>query len=268
MRDDPTRFLGSIPEHYDTGLGPVIFAGPAEVAARLAASHRPSRVLETAAGTGIVTRRVRDMLPAESSVVATDLNAAMLEISRGKFRAGENVTFHAADATDLPFVDGEFDVVLCQFGVMFFPDKDKAYREARRVLAPGGHYIFSVWDTVDHNRFGRVVVDVMRSASDVDPPPFMTVPFGYAAIDPIKASLLAAGFDGLRVELVRMQGAIDDFDRFASGLVFGSPLVDQIRARGFEPDDLRRAVEQSLRHEFGEAESAPLQFMVFDAWRA
>lgn len=268
MRDDPTRFLGSIPEHYDTGLGPVIFAGPADVAARLAASHRPSRVLETAAGTGIVTRRVRDMLPAESVVVATDLNAAMLEISRGKFRAGENVTFHAVDATDLPFADGEFDVVLCQFGVMFFPDKDKAYREARRVLAPGGHYIFSVWDTVDHNRFGRVVADVMRSVSDVDPPPFMNVPFGYAAIDPIKASLLASGFDGLRVELVRMQGAIDDFDRFASGLVFGSPLVDQIRARGFEPDDLRRAVAQSLRHEFGEAESAPLQFMVFDAWRA
>jgi hypothetical protein len=125
-----------------------------------------------------------------------------------------------------------------------------------------------VWDTVDHNRFGRVVVDVLRSVSDVDPPPFMTVPFGYAAIDPIKASLLAAGFDGLRVELVRMQGVIDDFDRFASGLVFGSPLVDQIRARGFEPDDLRRAVAQSLRDEFGEAESAPLQFMVFDAWRA
>ena len=166
------------------------------------------------------------MLPAESVVVATDLNAAMLEISRGKFRAGENVTFHAVDATDLPFADGEFDVVLCQFGVMFFPDKDKAYREARRVLARGGHYIFSVWDTVDHNRFGR------------------------------------------GVELVRMQGVIDDFDRFASGLVFGSPLVDQIRARGFEPDDLRRAVAQSLRDEFGEAESAPLQFMVFDAWRA
>ncbi len=268
MRDDPTRFVGSIPEHYDQGMGPVIFAGPAEVAARLAASHRPSRVLETAAGTGIVTRRVRDMLPAEAAIVATDLNAAMLEISRGKFRAGENVTFHAADATALPFADGEFDVVLCQFGVMFFPDKDKAYREARRVLAPGGHYVFSVWDTLDHNLFGRVVVDVLRSASDIDPPPFMSVPFGYAAIDPIKASLLAAGFDGLRVELVRMRGAIDDFDRFASGLVFGSPIVDQIRSRGFEPDDLRRAVARSLRDEFGESRSAPLQFMLFDAWRA
>jgi len=267
MHDDPTRFVGSIPDYYDKGMGPVIFAEPADVAARRVASLEPSRILETAAGTGIVTRRMRDILPVAANIVATDLNAEMLEVSRNKFRPDENVTLQAADATALPFADGEFDAVLCQFGVMFFPDKDKAYREARRVLMAGGHYIFSVWDTLDHNPFGRIVSDALRNAFDADPPPFMGVPFGYAAIDPIKASLLANGFHGLRVDLVRMQGAIADFDAFAAGLVRGSPIVDQIRSRGVEPEKLERRVAQSLRNEFGEAKSTQLQFILFDAWR-
>jgi SAM-dependent methyltransferase len=265
LRDDPTRFVGSIPDYYDRGLGPVIFAEPADVAARRVASLEPRRVLETAAGTGIVTRRMRDVLPAAADIVATDLNADMLEVSRTKFRSDENVTLRTADATALPFADGEFDAVLCQFGVMFFPDKDKAYREVRRVLATGGRYVFSVWDTLEHNPFGRVAADAMRKAFNADPPPFMNVPFGYAAIDPIKASLLANGFHDLRIDLVRTQGAIADIDRFADGLVHGSPLADQIRSRGGEPEKLQRAVAQLLRAEFGETKSAPLQFILFDA---
>jgi SAM-dependent methyltransferase len=268
LRDDPTRFRGSIPDYYDKGLGPVIFAEPADVAARRVASKAPARVLETAAGTGIVTRRMRDALPATADIVATDLNADMLEISRTKFRPDENVTLQVADATALPFADGEFDAVLCQFGVMFFPDKDKAYREVHRVLAAGGHYVFTVWDTLEHNAFGRIAAHAMRNAFNADPPPFMSVPFGYAAIDPIKTSLLANGFHSLRIDLVQTQGAIADFDRFADGLVHGSPLADQIRSRGGEPEKLQRAMAQSLRDEFGETKSAPLQFILFDARRA
>jgi ubiquinone/menaquinone biosynthesis C-methylase UbiE len=169
VSDDPTRFVGSIPDHYDKGMGPVMFAGPADVIAQRVASFEPSRVLETAAGTGIVTRRMRDLLASAAVVVATDLNPAMLEVSRQKFRPDETVTFQAADATALPFADGDFDAVVCQFGVMFFPDKDKSYREARRVLAPGGRYLFSVFDTIDHNPFARILADAVRSAFDVDP---------------------------------------------------------------------------------------------------
>jgi SAM-dependent methyltransferase len=268
LRDDPTKFAGSIPDYYDKGLGPVIFAEPAEIAARRVASKEPSRVLETAAGTGVVTRRMRDALPAAAEIVATDLNTGMVEVARAKFRPDENVTLQVADAMALPFADGEFDAVLCQFGVMFFPDKDKAYREVRRVLAPGAHYVFTVWDSLEHNAFARINADAMRSAFNVDPPPFMAVPFGYAAIDPIKASLLANGFDDLRVDLVRRQGPIADFDRFADGLVHGSPLADQIRSRGGEPEKLQRTVAQMLRAEFGETKSARLQFIRFDARRA
>jgi SAM-dependent methyltransferase len=261
MRDDPTRFVGSIPEHYDRGMGPVIFARPTDIVATRVASFEPSRVLETAAGTGIVTRRLRDLLPAAAEIVATDLNPAMLDAASRKFRPGEAVTFEPADATALPFADGEFDAMVCQFGVMFFPDKEKAYREARRVLKAGGSYVFSVWDAVDHNPFARMVGDALRSAFAADPPPFLNVPFGYAALDPIKASLLANGFAGLRT-----QGAIADFDAFANGLVRGSPLVDQIQSRGVEPEKLAATVAQVLRDEFP-AGVTPLQFMVFEAWR-
>ena len=267
-RDDPSRFVGSIPDYYDKGLGPVIFAEPAEVAARRVASLEPRRVLETAAGTGIVTRRLRDALPARAEIVATDLNAGMIEVARAKFRPDENVTLQTADAIALPFADGEFDAVLCQFGVMFFPDKDKAYREVCRVLAAGGRYVFTVWDSLEHNAFARINADAMRSAFNVDPPPFMAAPFGYAAIDPIKASLLANGFHDLRIDLVLRRGPIADFDRFADGLVHGSPLAEQIRSRGGEPKTLQRAVAQLLRAEFGESKSAALQFILFDARRA
>lgn len=265
MQDDPTRFVGSIPDHYDRGMGPVIFAEPADFAARRVASLAPLRVLETAAGTGIVTRRLRDALPATAGIVATDLNEAMLGVSREKFRPDENVILQAADATALPFANGEFDAVLCQFGVMFFPDKERGYREARRVLSADGHYVFSVWDTVEHNPFGRIASDALRKAFHVDPPPFMSVPFGYAAIDPIKASLLAIGFHELRVDVVRTQGQIADLDAFANGLVRGSPVVDQILSRGVDPETLTRTVAQALRDEFGETRTMPLQFIVFDA---
>ena len=133
MKDDAAGFVGDIPHHYDQGMGPMIFVDyAADVAQRVAACN-PIRVLETAAGTGIVTRRLRDRLPAGVGLTATDLNPPMLEIARAKFRPGEDVEFKAADAMELPFADGSFDAVVCQFGVMFYPDKDKSYREVYRV---------------------------------------------------------------------------------------------------------------------------------------
>ncbi len=136
MSSDAASFVGSIPEHYDCGLGPVIFADYAADIARRAAAYSPARVLETAAGTGIVTRNLRNLLPASAHLVATDLNPPMLEAARLKFGPAEQVEFRPADATALPFPDGSFDAALCQFGVMFFPEKDKSYREIRRVLSP------------------------------------------------------------------------------------------------------------------------------------
>jgi ubiquinone/menaquinone biosynthesis C-methylase UbiE len=170
MNGDAAGYIGSIPQHYDRSLEPLIFADyAADISHRVAACN-PARVLETAAGTGIVTRRLRDVLPVSVRLTATDLNPPMLEIARTKFRAGEQVDFQPADATELPFADGSFDAVVCQFGVMFFPDKDKSYREVYRVLTHGGHYMFNIWDSHRHNPFGRIAHEVTGSFFPADPP--------------------------------------------------------------------------------------------------
>ena len=163
-------FVGNIPEYYDRGLGPLIFIDYAADIARRVAACSPARILETAAGIGIVTRQLQDLVPAGMRLTATDLNPPMLEVARAKFRLGEQVDFRPADATALPFPDGSFDAVVCQFGVMFFPEKDKSYREIYRVLAPGGHYLFNVWDAHRYNPFGRLAYEIPGTFFPVDPP--------------------------------------------------------------------------------------------------
>jgi ubiquinone/menaquinone biosynthesis C-methylase UbiE len=252
MKDDAAGFTGSIPEHYDQGLGPMIFVDYADEMAQRVAACNPARVLETAAGTGIVTRRLRDVLPACVRLTATDLNAPMLDIARTKFRPGEDVEFQPADAMALPFADGSFDAVVCQFGVMFFPDKESSYREVHRVLAPGGRYFFSVWDSHRYNPFGRIVHQVAGSFFPADPPQFYSVPFSCHQIDPIKESIIAAGFTDFSAAVVTLEKEIPDAAAFARGLVYGNPLIDQIRARGgVEPERVAEAVLHELRREFG-----------------
>lgn len=266
MTGTATGFTGSVPEEYDRGLGPLLFAEYAEDLARRVAALRPLRVLETAAGTGIVTRRLRDLLPAEAHVTATDLNPPMLEVARGKVRAGEQVEFQPADAAALPFPDGSFDVLACQFGVMFFPDKAQSFREARRVLAPGGRYLFSVWDALPRNPYGRIANEVAAMLFPADPPAFFTVPHGTHRIDPLREALQAAGFGRLRVDVIPQEKAIPDLAAFARAVVFGSPFLGLIRERGGDPDRVREAVLQGFRREFGsEPGRMTLQAILFEA---
>src|SRR5271163_1306239 len=209
MTNDAAGFVGNIPQHYDQGLGPIIFVDYAADMARRVAACNPVRVLETAAGTGIVTRQLRTLLPAGAHLTATDLNPPMLDVARAKFRAGEQVAFQPADAMALPFANGGFDMVVCQFGVMFYPDKDKAYREVLRVLGSGGHYLFSIWDAHRYNPFGRITHDIVTRFFPVDPPQFMNVPFSYA-FEPIKQSLIEAGFADINAAVVRLQKQMPD----------------------------------------------------------
>jgi ubiquinone/menaquinone biosynthesis C-methylase UbiE len=269
MRGDAASFVGNIPEHYDSGLGPMIFVDYAADIARRAAACSPARVLETAAGTGIVTRQLRDVLPPSAHVTATDLNAPMLEVARMKFKSGEAVDFQPADATALPFPNCAFDTVVCQFGVMFFPQKETSYREVHRVLAPGGRYLFSVWDSHRHNPFGRITHETAASFFSTDPPQFYMVPFSYYQIDPIKESLIAAEFTDINVAVVRLEKKIPDATRFARGLVHGNPLIDQIKARGgVDPDRIVDALAHALRQEFGaDPGRMPLQAILFSASR-
>jgi ubiquinone/menaquinone biosynthesis C-methylase UbiE len=259
-------FVGSIPEFYDKGLGPIIFADQAVEMAKRVEAHDPKRVLETAAGTGIVTRELRNRLSSDALLTATDLNAPMLDVARVKFRPGEKVEFQPADALALPFPDAKFDAVVCQFGAMFYPDKDKSFREVHRVLVPGGRYFFSVWDSHKHNPFGRITHKVMEDFFPADPPQFMKVPFSYP-FDPIKDSLTAAGFGEIHASVVKIIKEIPDPENFARGAVYGNPLIDQIKAKGeVDPEKILEALLKEFRREFGsDPARMPQQSIMFSA---
>jgi len=267
MMDHASRFTGNIPAHYDAGLGPHLFVDYAADLTRRATVAEPTRVLEIAAGTGIVTRTLRDALRDTAHLVASDLNPPMLEIARQKFRAGEKVEFEPADAAALPFADGAFDAVVCQFGVMFFPDKDRAYHEAHRVLGPGGRYHFNVWDSFDFNPFASITHDTVCRFFEREPPNFYTVPFGYHRIDEIKASLTRAGFDGISAQVVSIDKTIPEARLFAKGLILGNPIVDEICAHGtVDPDTIVGEVTCALQTAFGhDPGRMPLQAIVFGA---
>ncbi|WEK52388.1 MAG: class I SAM-dependent methyltransferase [Candidatus Kaistia colombiensis] len=267
MGSDIARFVGDIPEHYDAGLGPVIFADYAEDLARRVEAANPALVLEIAAGTGILSRRLRDMLPASVRLTVTDLNAPMLEMAQSKFRPGEQVDFQTADAMVLPFRDHSFDAVACQFGMMFFPDKDRCNREVFRVLEPGGSYLFNTWASHADNPFGRIAHEVVRGFFPDDPPQFYRIPFSCSDPVPIRASLAEAGFVDIGTAFVTRRGVIPDAKAFADGLVYGNPAIAEIRARGgVDPDVLVDAIATALRREFGpDPGRMPLRALVFQA---
>jgi SAM-dependent methyltransferase len=254
-----------MPAAYDELLGPTVFAPFAVELADRATALGPRRVLELAAGTGRVTAELVRRLPG-AEVTATDLNEAMVELGR---HLAPGATWRQADAMALPFDDGEFDLVVCQFGVMFFPDKDKAYREVHRVLAPHGHYAFSVWDSHRRNPFGRLTHEVVSGFFPADPPQFYQVPFGHHQIDPIKDSLSDAGFVDIKVAVLSREKEIPNVGSFARGLIHGNPLIDQIRARGgVDPDRIVDALTQALHREFGTNPARIcLQVIIFEASR-
>ena len=205
MNTDAAGFTGDIPQYYDQGLGPIIFTEYAADIAKRVSNCGPARVLETAAGTGIVTRQLRDVLPRDARLTATDFNPPMLDIARAKFQSGEQVAFQPADAVALPFADASFDAIVCQFGLMFFPDKAQSFSEAHRVLAPGGSYLLSVWDSHRYNSFGRIAHEVAARFFPADPPQFYNVPFSCHQIDPIKEFLIAADFGDVEIAVIRQE---------------------------------------------------------------
>ena len=217
-----------MPEAYDRWLGASVFQPFAADLARRVAAGRHRRVLELAAGTGILTREL--VAAVEGAVVtATDLNRAMVEY--GAARAPE-ATWRQADALALPFVDGEFDAVVCQFGVMFFPDKAAGYAEARRVLEPGGSLFFNTWDAVDTNDFAAALMAGLERAFPDDPPTFLrAVPHGYADVDAVVTDLRSGGLEVRSLETVTLEGRAASAADIATGFCTGTPLRPAIEAR-------------------------------------
>ncbi len=224
-------FAGSIPAIYDEYLVPLLFEPYAEDVARRVADLQEGVVLEIAAGTGCVTRALRKALPPAVQIIATDLNEGMLRL--GEARAGgAAVTWRQADAQKLPFEAGSVDAVVCQFGVMFMPDKLAAYREALRVLRPSGRYVFNVWDSLEHNQVSDVVTRSVAALFPNDPPRFFErTPFGYYDVAAIRSELQSVGFDRIEIETVEKVTRAPSPAHAAFGLCKGTPLRGEIEAR-------------------------------------
>ena len=260
-----TRFSGSVPENYDRGLGPFIFEHYALQMAERCAQLNPRTVLETAAGTGIVSKHLRERLAPDCSLVATDLNQPMLDYAAAKLRADAAIDFVAADACQLPFQDGQFDAVVCQFGVMFYPDRQASCQEAYRVLKAGGSYLFSVWDTWTQNPFAEIVHNVAAELCVDNPPQFYQVPFSYNNVDEITQALELAGFAVCVAERLPHTQALFDVELLAKGVVYGNPLQAELLERGIDPASVCERMSQALQCELGER--MPLQAIIFRACR-
>ena len=260
---DRDVFKHSTPSLYDRYMGPLLFEPYAKYVVERAAVLRPDRILETAAGTGIVTRAVVEALP-QAVIVATDVNPAVVEFARQHVHS-ERVTFQQADAQDLPFDDASFDLVLCLFGVMFFPDKVRANAEARRVLRQGGSYVLVTFNHLDLNPIPQAAGEAVASLFPADPRYMERGPFSYTDAALVEEDLRSAGFESIELETVELSSSVTARDA-AHGIVLGSPFRAEIER--LDPSALERAttaVEEALLAWDGK--SAPMSAHVATATR-
>jgi len=269
MTEQHAAFVGSIPRNYDRYLGPLFFHGYADdLAARVAVSDGV-RVLEVACGTGIVTERLAHRLQGRGSLVATDLNEAMLAHAQRRLGPRPNVEWRQADGTRLPFDAGSFDAVVCQFGLMFFPDKAAGVAEAFRILKSGGRYLFNVWDVIERNPAARITHETAASFFPVDPPGFYRVPFSLHEPGGVTRFLEQAGFADIAWEYVETTGISPSAVEAATGLIEGNPIYDVIMQRRPEAlSEIEAAVAAKVAAELGDHPvRCPMRALVFSARR-
>lgn len=252
MPDNNIAFSGSVPENYERYLGPYFFEPYArEVATRI--HGKPAQVLEIAAGTGRVTAHLRQTIPASARLVATDLNPDMITIAK-RLVPSDQIEWQTANAQELPFGDECFDLVVCQFGLMFVPDKPKALSEAFRVLKPGGQFLLSTWDRQEYNRATYVAEQVVHRHFPSDPPMFFRVPFSLHDPDQLLSLLETAGFNNIQIDNVSLPGVSASAHDAATGMIEGSPMYGAIQQRDAELIPLiKEELVAALSGEFGEA---------------
>jgi ubiquinone/menaquinone biosynthesis C-methylase UbiE len=262
-----TLFAGSIPELYDRLLVPMLFEPYARDLAERVTASKPRHVLETCAGTGALTREIASRLSADARLVATDLNQPMLDKAIARV-SHDRVTSKQADALALPFEDRTFDVVTCQFGVMFFPDKTRGYAEACRVLKPGGALLFNVWDKLSANELSDVVTEAVATMFPQDPPRFMArTPHGYHDIARIRDELASAGLINVGISAVENTSRAASARDAAIAICQGTPLRNEIEARDASRlDEATRCATEALERRFGAGPiEAPMRAFVISA---
>lgn len=261
MEERHRDFVGSIPENYERYFVPLIFAEYAERLADKVEHGEGINILETACGTGVVTRNIAQRLAGGSRTVATDFNEPML-VEAAKALGDSNVVdFQQADAMRLPFADENFDAVVCQFGVMFFPHRVIAYREAARVLRNGGKFHFNVWDSLEHNHFAQTIHKAAQEMYPDNPPDFFKLPYGYYDLRLIVAELQEAGFGDVDITARPLTSSAPSPRDIALAFGAGSPFSNEVAVRGTHTlDEVVDKLEDAIRHRFGDGPcSAPMQ---------
>ena len=268
MADRNAAFVGSIPENYERCLGPLFFHDYAAVMAARLEVVPGMRVLETACGTGIVTERLAARLAGRGTLVATDLNAPMLGYAAAKLSA-RDISWKEADATRLPFEDGAFDAVVCQFGLMFFPDKPAGVREAFRVLRPSGRFAVSVWDRLEDNPVPRITHETVTAFFPADPPQFYRIPFSLHDVALVRGWLESAGFVDLEWARVDGVGESPSAAEAVIGLIEGNPIYQAIMdRRPAALPEVERALAGRLTATFGDGPlRCPLRAIFFTGRR-
>jgi SAM-dependent methyltransferase len=247
-----SKFAGDIPEFYDRKLVPLLFEPYAMDLAKRVARLKPRKVLEVAAGTGVVTRRLLDALPRETQITATDLNEPMLDLARLRVGRDARVSWRQADALNLPFDDAAFDSVVCQFGLMFLPDKPQGMHEFRRVLSKGGHLVLNVWDSREHNAPARIANEVIAEFFPNDPPGFWNIPYGFHDVNELRRITSAAGFTDIEIITVPIEGSSPSAKDAAEGLVRGTPIANTIAERAPKKfDEIVKRTTECLAAEYG-----------------
>jgi ubiquinone/menaquinone biosynthesis C-methylase UbiE len=250
MSEYSSRFVESVPENYDRYMGPMLFEPYAEDLVERLKVRDALRVLEVACGTGIVTRCLRNALPPNAKLVATDLSEPMLDLARRKFDGDRSIEWQTADALALPFADGSFDAVVCQFGLMFVPDKLAALREMHRVLSPGGQLLLNTWHELRHNDVCFVAHTTAATFFEDDPPKFYELPFSLYDRQQLHSWLEEAGFKNVSVRAVDLPSVSPSAADAAKGLVQGTPLAVALKERNADIEAITDAVAQALRVRF------------------
>jgi ubiquinone/menaquinone biosynthesis C-methylase UbiE len=269
MTASDAAFTGLIPEYYDQYLGPLIFESYSTELARRVQVPSHATVLEIAAGTGIATRQLRNALTKDVRIFVTDLNPDMLELAKRKFDTQANLVFQSADATKLAYADASFDAVVCQFSLMFFPDKPAALQEVARVLKPGGTFVFSLWDSYAHNHLVQTVNDTLAHLFPENRPTFFDTPYGYHNIDEVKTMLDETGFGDVEISVLTRMSRSETARQVALGYILGTPVCLQIAERGAPLGEVVNVVENAIRKFYGSSSiCAKMQALVFKAhWK-
>ena len=264
MAEIGSTFDRAIPQYYDDCLGPALFDPFARDLAARMPPRPPGDGLEVACGTGVLTRHARERLEPTVRIVATDLSKGMLDYGRSKL-PGEGVEWREADAAKLPFGDAEFGAVLCSFGVMFVPDRRAAFREARRVLKPGGIFLFNVWDRIEENPHALAQARLLEEMFPGDTQIRFNAPFEMHDPELLRSLLAQSGFREARIERKGMQVGGASAQRFALGMIRGTPRSSLLEKRGVNLDEAIAKLAQALTRVGGDPYRARAQAVVVEA---